>query len=366
MSIKYFAISAIHHFAKENYSRQEGNAFKNNDERVSLAKLIAGKWDHTRDGAVLTLEELTAAEVELAVSERVATWKFLKESNADTAIKVAGAEKDREITVSAGDMLVSFENTYVNKGKIIAPKYRGMYAFRRFAVIVLANALAKKLEKPEITEVPATMFENKDEKGNTLTGEKLDRARKMVCIAENTKKNDGVHILDWRDIMRAAYNLFISGCSQNNLRDLFKDGTGQKLWWLLQLNNIIVTPVKDEVSGETKNVYGGLVEAIVNGFKVSKPHMKVKAVFDELVPKVETDAKPTLAEVQEALETEASVTALSGNTVKNLSKNSPILLVREMLNAVVTGNADYFTGLSKDSAKVVALNEFYDKFKAMK
>lgn len=341
-NIKTFSVSAFHHFKGENYSRQEGNAFKDVNERIALAKLMCGHYDYTRDGAILSLEELKPDDVTLAVKERTETWEILKAEKEELKVSFdVGTENPRELTITPSDRLVEFESLYVKNGKIIPPKYRAVYAFRRFSVLIIANAMAKKLERNVITEVPANIVTFKD---------KLERMQ--ACILENTKKNEGVHRLDWNDLLSAAQNIVMQGGTQNDLRTLFKAGTGQKLWWIVQCN--------------ARTLDNALINRIKSGeLKVTKSAMEVKEAFDAL-PKAEKGEngldKPLDVEmVVSALSGEESVKALSMTAVRNIAKTSLVDVFKAVCNAIASGDVEFFNKFHNDAEKVVALNAAFRK-----
>jgi hypothetical protein len=219
----WIALAEIVYIAQHNFSRMTGNFFRDeNDQKNLITKLFTG-WDDTLGH--LKVRELTKEEVEIAILLRESEWEVLKKETQDFSITFFGDEA--KTTVTPSEKLRIFEQMYTKNGKVIKPKYEGIYGFRRNSVITLVNTFRFKKALPLIENVPCSVVSYDNPKG-------LDRI--ADCIRENEGKLEGAKVIDDKDYARAGYEMFNLGANESKFRQVFKAGSGQKFYKICQLN----------------------------------------------------------------------------------------------------------------------------------
>jgi len=123
-----------------------------------------------------------------------------------------------------------FEHYFVNNGKIIAPSFRGVSGNRRKSVFMPAM-----IERARAKDVGIDGLQTTLKAKFMVFGSERDRIEAQVL--ENTLKNIGFTAPEEVSHLVAAKRLVELGATQSDLRRTFKDGTGQKIWAFLLLNN---------------------------------------------------------------------------------------------------------------------------------
>lgn len=221
--MKHAHPSEIHSFAHLNKSRQPGSWFKaDNSDKFSLAGTMSAGWNDAL-GTVIA-RELSKEEVIAAIKERETTWKALILASDDVKIPLPSGET---VTVSAKDYLFTWQELYTEKGKIVAPKYANVMAYRRLSVFALGLAARHKFDKEaKVQEVIPLNIKHYDKVEDSYGD----------CVTENTRKSDGIKTLDWKDMVFSGKALFTALYKEARFREIYKVGTAQKLYRFLQLD----------------------------------------------------------------------------------------------------------------------------------
>lgn len=165
------------------------------------------------DNGIIKVEEIKPDLQERAMKERMEQWDALK-----SAAKL-GSEKLVD--------LVTFEELYTHGGKLKPIEYLGVSANRRSEVFFPAMVERKKQNLPISMEIPVMV------RHYANAAERLDDQ-----IDENELKTAGFLEMSDVDRLLAAQRRVQLGAIQSDLRRVFKDGMGQKLWGLLELNRL--------------------------------------------------------------------------------------------------------------------------------
>lgn len=245
MTYMPISIADIHHFQGQNFSRHYTGVFgffKDDKDFANLASQLSYGW---KPNIPLTAYELTPAEVEIALAERLKVWQALRASDKSWKVKVKG---DEDITVIGRDALAAFEAYYtggIAKPKkttdvtwmlessdgqwrvLMAPKYGAVDGFRRSSTFNVVNAALVRVGDVAITEIPCMVKVFECE---------LDKM--AACIEENTHRDLGVRKLGQADKIVAALGLFHKLSSEAQMGRILamKRGQAQKfhaMCWLI-------------------------------------------------------------------------------------------------------------------------------------
>lgn len=227
-TLVWMAAGEVYHREDDNVSRV--THFRDEADKVRLASLFVppeeGWLPNLGVINVYRPEEAKfLAYVEDALKARLEIRERISKSTEDVRLQVEGVN----VTVTPSDRLRVFDQLYMVKGKPVAPKYFGVNGFRRTSadVFILANAARMKLGKSLITELP-TYFK----------AYASDVERYEDCIRENSLKMTGAWALSFADALKSTINILTCGGTQSTLRRLFKDGPGQKLFAIFELDRL--------------------------------------------------------------------------------------------------------------------------------
>ena len=224
MSTKYQNVNlgAIHPFHEDENISRHGNLFVDEKDLVSLSVLLLPGWNPQL--GLCGLYPLSEDRIAAAVVERKATHEAMKLAQNDVTVKI---DEKTKIVIGASDRLRSWESSHVNAaGKIIAPKYGVVCAFRRVeAIKQLVNAVLLKQGIEQLLEIPATIKEYVS-----------DLERYTDTIRENTGKIEGARLLSNADTVKAAQKLYHEMATQQTFRQTWKVGMAQKLWAICELD----------------------------------------------------------------------------------------------------------------------------------
>lgn len=311
-------------FKDWNAARPSGDYGKLDDLRKSFE--IHG-WMQTGDGTV-DVEKLPEHLKERAVKERQEWWDTLKGE-----AKTGGQD--------ATTALATFEEIYVEKGKLLPIDLIGDTGNRRSQAFFAAMVERKKNKLPVSTEIPVVIKVFED-----------DLARLEAQILENEGKNIGFMEMSPSDKLRAAKKAVEFGASQSRLRQTFKDGTGQKLWATLLLDKRfpelrLFERMCKHPDDEEYIKFGGQSTGDLNAL-VLRTDPKELA---EKNAKLQTQGRGTLAPADQAEIERFFGTAKSTrnekkimvrDTIKGLSENFPNLPLRAAFLGVYEDNKDRF------------------------
>jgi hypothetical protein len=292
------------------------------DRRLTVS--LAGGLDRSQGNwgyRVATAKEQKAAKTTLE-----AKWKQLKNSTGGFEVNVA----DKKVTVSASDILRVFETIHVVKGKLKKVKYLADWAFRRNARMLYANAIRLVLGKELITEIPAVINEWDNEK-----------QRIEQNILENERKTEGMLKPSHADSMAAALLMYREGLNQAAFRRTFKDGTGQKLWYLCQIDQKF--PKLNITSDFVNGVEGALVTSYSPYSTKKLNGLLEKGITDSKVKEYLSNPKEGGNEPKMAQKSD----------IKGLAQHG-VNIIRETAEAII----------SNDVGKVRSYNDFCEEINA--
>ncbi len=331
--------------ANKNYGRQ-GELFKNGDkEKNELSVNLHKGWWKSQPISVV---EMTKDEIAAAVIARQAEWDALKASELEHVFDLG----DKKVTVVPAEMRLAFENTYVSNGKIIAPKYSSVFAFRRGAALLGAIALREKLKLGSFDEIAISTDANgkPTDKGLPVNVEHYasEYDRVEACAMENFGKSQGLSEVDsdWPTIMKVAREMRdfyrkIKGVpiTEARLTEVFKKGSGAKAFYLTQLDTKYpdLKIVDNVISNKTPG--GGLDR--------------------EALRKLRDDDKTTMSVVAAYL---ADPKAAKKNAPKPIpykeletfSKETPSVALKYLLRAIVAGDKATVFAFYSSAVKVDA------------
>jgi len=315
-------LARVHAFSADNVSRV-GNPFADANDRKQLAGALIDGWNPNL--GLIGIYKLSKEQSAQGVKERETIHAGLKAATDDVAV----AHEGKQITVSASDCLREWEDLFCNaKGKVKSPEYGQVFGFRRMLLLPEVNAVRRKLGLTAIAEIPYLLktYENELE-------------RFEDCIVENTHKNYGTRALSNVDRVSAAQKMFFEGCTQSRMRYVFKDGTGQKLYALCQLdrNHNSLKVIERVVKGELD--FGPLDKEKMR--KLQEEGAEAKAVDAYLKnPKEKKNeqkmaAKSKIVTCAKQFPIKLVAQVLTAVLEDKLESLNPLIEVREELNAAV-------------------------------
>ena len=305
------SLARVHAFSADNVSRV-GNPFADDSDRKQLAGALMDGWNPVL--GLIGVYKLSKEQAAQGVKEREVIHEGLKAATDDFAITYEG----KQVNVSASDVLRVWEDTFCNaKGKVKSPDYGQVFGFRRNHVLPEVNAARRKMGLELISEIPVVIREYASD---------LDRYED--CIKENTHKNFGTRVLSNADRVHAAQKLFFEGSTQSHMRKVFKDGMGQKLHALCQLDRdySTLTIIERVVKGDLD--FGPLDKEDMR--KLTAEGAEAKDVDSYLKnPKVKKNDKKMASKTK----------------IETAAKQFPVALVARTLQAVLDDNLESLNGL---------------------
>lgn len=181
--------SLIYWFSDSNYGRHK-TSFDTEEQRNEHSVLLKDGWWETAPVSVVKCTPERSKEAIRLLTEK---WESLKASQVNTVFKVDG----KEVTLTPSEILRTFEEHFVLKGKIIAPEYDAIFGFQRGASILGALALRFKLGIAGDFKIPVIVKEMNE----------LERVQ--ACVIENTGKMAGTRLIDshWPSLVKCAVSL---------------------------------------------------------------------------------------------------------------------------------------------------------------
>lgn len=218
-TLKMLYIADIHYTNSDNASREGENLYTDEaDKRVLVTSMSQGY--RITEGALI-VRALDKEEIVSAISEREAFWNTLKDSSEPFEFSVQGAKK----TLSPDSILRAWEAIFVKNGKVKAPKYKGITGYRRNGILHLVNAYRhmEKLEAVDTIPCETRVF--------------LDKLEEISAnIQENERKAEGTLKTGYVAKLSAARIMYRNRGTQAGMREAFKDGVGQKLFAICDLD----------------------------------------------------------------------------------------------------------------------------------
>lgn len=327
-------VSSVIWFKEMNKARATGNYGTADQLKTLRGYLAASGWRQSGDGTI-EVEKLPDNLKDRAAKERHDRWEFLK----------LQAKQDVEKLID----LAVFEELYVENGKLRPVEYLGVSGNRRSTVFFDAMVDRRRAGEPLTTVLPVQVcvFESDLERLETQTG-------------ENEFKTAGFIEMSTLDKLQAAKEMVELGAIQNDIRKAFKDGTGQKLWGILQLNkrfpdlNLIERMGRDPKDpswiniGAVKNDLSSLItrtdpEELEEKNRKIRDKMKIQGKSDAAIevelfqPAGRDDVEAYFMGRKEEGNAEK---IMKKDTIKGLSENFPARPLAKMAKAVYDNNVD--------------------------
>jgi len=248
-------------------------------------------------------------------------------------MKVKNPFDDGTIVLSKADQQAGFLNHYGDGKKLIRPKALAVSGYRRNSVGWVANAVRLKENMKPFTEMQTILDVYKDR-----------LALQMACIMENVGQQLGVVTLGVADKLHASRLMFHQGCSQKAMRDLFKDGMGQKLYELNWIDNNFGTDFID-VCLKDPTKFGPLKPTKMREFRTA---FQTVRDFDQGLVEIDgEDVTEETIQQARAKATKESVQAYfrkpktgkndpkvaAKDAVLKLEEQSPVEIIREVVRA---------------------------------
>lgn len=276
------------------------------------------------DNGMIRVRKIPDQYVERAKAQRISQWEALKTN--------AKLNPDKAID------LVVFEEIYVKDGELRPVKYLGISGNRRGRVFLDAMIGRRKLGNPVSERVPA-MVEHYDNELSFLKSQGR----------ENEQKTLGAYPPGLLDKILLGKQMVELGSNQSDLRDVFKDGTGQKIWGIVQLNRLwpnvrIIERMSMKPGTETEPnpeyIHAPSVKFNLLPMLITRSDsVKLKAHNEKL----EADGSPTIPAVTEAeiaqffaapKEQGNTQKVMPGDKIREWNKNSTIDVFKDVLTGI--------------------------------
>ena len=248
-------------------------------------------------------------------------------------MKVKNPFADGSIILSKADQKAGFLAHYGDGKKLVRPKALAVSGYRRNSVGWVANAIRLKENMEAFTEMQTILEVYKDR-----------LALQHACVMENVGQQFGVVTLGVADKLHASRLMFHQGCSQKAMRDLFKDGMGQKLYELNWIDNNANTDFIDRCLKDPAK-FGPLQPTKLREFRTS-----FQTVRDFEQGLIEIDGEEVTEEHIQAARAKATNEKLeayfkkpkagkndpkvaSKDDMLKLEEQSPVEIIREVITA---------------------------------
>jgi hypothetical protein len=318
-------ISDVFHHPEFNVARLSGD-YGSEKELAKLQGLLTVEgWRQNGDG-VLEVVAITDDWKARAVAELTAQWEDLKEK----------VKTDSKV----GPFLHVFEINHVKNGKIITPKYMGVSGNRRNKVLAAANVARYEANGDDaiITQYPVLIrdFANEME-------------RYIAQMLENMGKLEGFDKPSEKDMLLCAQQILAKGGIQDDIRRAFTPTTGQKVFWILTLNQRFPeVKLLDRIINTDPKHPSFIRYGPIKGAKL--PNLGVRSDPVALAKKNLTErtaGQPeTQALTQDGLEeflgtkTVNAPKIMERKNIEALSQNNPCNVGKAFAKAVVDNNTD--------------------------
>lgn len=328
-------IASVVWFRDLNRARPTGDYGKAEELKDSMT---TRGWVIDEDGTV-KVKKATDEHKARAQKERAEKWESLK--------GIATADSTKLVELS------TFEQIYVEGGKIRPVEYVGITGNRRDSVFFAAMA-ARKRENLEITtEIPVIVREYA-----TPLAELAEQ------IGENELKSLGFNPTTAVDKLLAAKAAVELGATQSDLRTVFKDGIGQKLWGVIQLNSrfpdmgiiqrMCLKPDDDGYIRLESVKTADLPTMVMRTDSKALAEKNEKLLLqgkEQIKPATADDVARFFALPQKGTGNELKV--MKGDSIRGLADNFPIMPLRAMAKAIASNNTD---GLKVYQAAALGFN----------
>ncbi len=244
---------------------------------------------------------------------------FLDDLKGTTLILQTGDSKEKEVKVTP-EMLAAF----AKKTWIPELEFTTYYGHCRQIAILVANVARQAKGLSLIEDIPVDDL-----------GELSDEQRLILCVQENTQKGVGVVPLTDIDKLVASRMLYQLGKPEIEFRRLFKAGTGQKLFAIMEA---------DRMFPDVK-----LVDGLVSGDQYSWANLTsenlrklTKAVKNAPAGELKDDAITKLKAYLSKPKEEGEPRIIVRNaTIKGLIDQCPVKIIQDTCKALAANDVSF-------------------------
>jgi len=326
--------SLVGYHPDRNYSRINPNYTDFDSKRTELLMSVTRRGWLPEKTVVCYKDDKLAAEIFTDLESKLAAL----ETAEDMVVK--NPLGDGKITLSKADQIAGFLAHYGDGKKLIAPKLIAVWGYRRNSVGWIGKAIRLKANQPVNNEMQVIERTFK----NILEIQK-------ACVLENMDQKTGVLTLGVPDMLDSARKMFEEGCSQKAIRDIYKDGTGTKIYNLLWLDAAFKMDMVDKCIKDPK-LFGPLGQSKLTPFRTAKTLVDE---FDQGIVSIdgekiteetiqEARAKGTAEAVEAYFRTPKTgkneVKMANKDKIKQIATASKVDIIKAVLNAVKIDDLD--------------------------
>jgi hypothetical protein len=310
------------------------------DAKDLKASITTHGWSQTPDG---TIEIEPIKEAPEPVNTDVKLADLVKEEEKrrkewhDSLKILAKTSKDKEKELEV------FERVYCQDGKLEKIEYIGTSGNRRASVYFVSMLARANMNPPQpVTDmIPCIVrhYENA-------------RQRLETQIEENDRKTTGFLEMSNTARLKAAKWLVGRGATQSDLRKTFRDGNGQKLWGVLQLNamwpevKIYERMLKDPNDPDHIKFGSQSTGDLTLYMDRSDPKRLAERNAIERKNGRQEMAPATAEEIDTFFRTAKSTNkdkVMDGETIRTLASHCPVLIIRDAFKGAAEKDKDRFT-----------------------
>lgn len=353
LAIVIFA-GLIYWFKERNEARMTGQYGDDKESEKVMRSMTNDGWFRTGDG-IIEVCRMSKEDQDRALKLLQNRWEELK----------AEAEQTNN-TLS----LKTWEAIHVQNGKLVKPEYEGISGNRRGSLLHKVNIARNKVKPedggplPPITEIPVIVKEFANEQ------ERMD-----AQMMENTRKAEGYLPPSDLDMLKWSIKRVQLGGLQKDLRRVLTDTTGQKYYWIIELNRRfpkagfierLCKPVDDTAHIRLSAVKGNELPNLglrSDPEKLAEHNAKAKnkgKAGDILEPLTLERFQAYLNEIgKKPVSNEKKM--MDKDTIKSLAGNNAGSVIERVLDAVIQNNTDGLKALVDNTEASKALLRLIDE-----
>lgn len=315
------------------------------DNKELLTSMTTRGWVCDEDGTIKA-EKISDSLRERAIKELTELWESYK--------SLAKTDSTKLVDLNV------FEEVHVENGKIRVPEFVGVTGNRRDSVFLQAMIARRKENLPITVDVPVIIRHY-----NSPLERLIDQ------VGENELKSLGFNPTTDVDKLIAAKEAVEMGAIQSDLRKVFKDGTGQKLWGVIRLNALypelrIIERMRLKTDDPAYIKLAGVPTKDL-------PTLVLRSEPSELAAKNNSLALAGKAQLTAATQDEVAAffagstvsdgrndKVMKGDNIRSLAGNFPCAPVRAMANAIALNQTDALKKYQTNALGFNLLDELID------